>query len=84
MPIYDYVCEACDYHFEENLSMNNMEKPTKEPCPKCNKKKVKKTVGGFPSLAADSNLTANNATGGRWNELMSRTGITSKDERWSG
>ena len=72
MPIYDYMCEACEYHFEESLSMSDMNKPTKEPCPKCGKKKIKKTVGGFPSLSADSTLTANNATGGRWNELMDR------------
>ena len=56
------MCEACEYRFEESLSMSNMEKPTKEPCPKCSKKKVKKTIGGFPALSADSNLTANNAT----------------------
>ena len=66
------MCEECEHYFEESLSMSDMDKPTKEPCPKCGKNKVKKTVGGFPSVAADSTLTPNKATGGRWNELMTR------------
>ena len=72
MPMYDYMCEACEHYFEESLSMSSMDKPTKEPCPKCGEKKVKKTLGGFPSVASDSTLTPDKATGGKWNELMSR------------
>tara|TARA_R110000824_G_scaffold224990_2_gene412646 strand:+ start:3370 stop:3660 length:291 start_codon:yes stop_codon:yes gene_type:complete len=72
MPMYDYVCEVCEHCFEESLSMNDRDRPTKNPCPKCGETQVKKTVGGFPSVATDATLTADNATGGRWNELMSR------------
>ena len=72
MPIYDYTCEACQHFFEESLSISNMNKPTKEPCPECGKIQVKKTLGGFPSVASDSTLTPDKATGGKWNELMSR------------
>jgi len=72
MPMYDYMCDACEFTFEENLSMNDRDKPTKKKCPNCGKKQVKKVVGGFPSLAADSTLTPNKATGGRWNELMTQ------------
>ena len=66
------MCKACEHQFEESLSMSNMDKPTKSPCPQCGKKQVKKTVGGFPSFASDAKLTANRATGGRWNELMNK------------
>jgi putative FmdB family regulatory protein len=72
MPIYDYMCKACEHQFEESLSMSNLDKPTKNPCPKCGKKQVKKTMGGFPSVASDEKLTPNRATGGRWNELMNQ------------
>lgn len=72
MPIYDYMCKACEHQFEESLSMSNLDKPTKNPCPECGKKQVKKTVGGFPSVASDEKLTPNRATGGRWNELMNQ------------
>ena len=44
MPMYDYMCDACEFIFEENLSMNDRDKPTKKKCPNCGKKQVKKTV----------------------------------------
>jgi len=73
MPIYDYICESCDNHWEENLGMSSSEKPCKKPCPACKKKgKVKKHIGGFPNVSFDSTMTANKKTGGRWNEMMNK------------
>lgn len=40
MPLYDYRCEACQHEWEDSYKMDEREKPTKKPCPKCKKKKV--------------------------------------------
>ena len=73
MPIYDYRCEACEHHWEQNLSVSNREAPCKEKCPECNKKgKVKKHVGGFPGIGCDMTLTPDKKTGGRWSEVMNK------------
>ena len=42
MPNYGYVCEACDYKFEKVLKISERDLPTKDKCPKCNKKKINK------------------------------------------
>tara|TARA_Y100000310_G_scaffold332187_1_gene407300 strand:- start:1949 stop:2176 length:228 start_codon:yes stop_codon:yes gene_type:complete len=48
-------------------------KPTKEPCPKCGKKKVTKSWAGVtPALAADTTLTPDKKTGGQWSEMMNK------------
>ena len=73
MPSYDYMCEACDKTWDDFQMMSSRDAPCKKPCPHCKKKKVKRTIPTeFPTLEADSTLTANKATGGRWNELMSK------------
>ena len=54
-------------------SIAERESPCALPCPHCKKKKVFKTMEGcLPGLGADANLTPNRASGGRWNELMSK------------
>ena len=73
MPTYSFVCEACKHNFEEFLSMANNDKPLKEPCPKCNKKKVLRDYGTEAvGMAMDTTLSPNKATGGAWNELMAK------------
>jgi len=72
MPNYDYACVACNHTFEELLSYDDREIPCEKPCPKCKEKRVSKVIGGFPSLAADSNLTPDKKTGGQWSEMMDR------------
>lgn len=37
MPLYTFVCEACDYIFEKNLSMKKSGEI--QPCPVCKTKK---------------------------------------------
>ena len=70
MPNYDYKCAKCEHAFEDFQSYDDREKPCGEPCPECGAMEVKKTIGGFPGLAADSTLTPDKKTGGQWNELM--------------
>lgn len=42
MPSYDYICDNCQYSFEEFQSMAS--KPLKK-CPKCGKRKLKRLIG---------------------------------------
>lgn len=44
MPTYDYQCSVCEHHFEKVLTISEKDKPTKQKCPECGKKKVKKLI----------------------------------------
>ena len=74
MPNYNYECKKCQHAWEDLQTMANSDVPTKKPCPKCKGRKcVQKSWSDCtPKLGADHKLTANSATGGRWNELMNR------------
>ena len=72
MPNYDYRCDKCEHAFEDFQSYDDREKPCGEPCPECGAMEVKKTIGGFPGLAADSTLTPDKKTGGQWSEMMNK------------
>jgi putative FmdB family regulatory protein len=72
MPNYDYKCDNCDHAFEAFKSFDDREKPCSEPCPTCLMEGVKKVIGGFPSIAADSTLTPDKKTGGQWSEMMNK------------
>jgi putative FmdB family regulatory protein len=37
MPVYDYKCKECGHEFDLYLSMKDYLKPTKKPCPNCEK-----------------------------------------------
>ncbi len=43
MPTYDYACDACGHEFERVQRIT--EKPLKK-CPKCNKDKARRMIGG--------------------------------------
>jgi len=74
MPNYGFICDKCNHSFDEILSINDRELPLSKPCPSCKKKKgVRRQYDSFSqTIGADANLTANTATGGKWNELMGR------------
>jgi len=74
MPNYNYECKKCQHAWEDLQTMANSDVPTKKPCPKCKGRKCvhKSWADCTPRLGADHTLTANSATGGRWNELMNR------------
>ena len=72
MPIYEYECDACRHQFEEMQTMANDKVPCGLPCPECGEEKVRKGFRSAPAGSADSTLTPDKATGGRWSELMDR------------
>jgi putative FmdB family regulatory protein len=74
MPNYSFICNKCEHKFDELLSVNDREGPLKKKCPSCNKKGgVKRDFNDYSqTIGSDTTLTPNNATGGRWNELMGR------------
>jgi putative FmdB family regulatory protein len=74
MPNYNYECNKCKHLWEDLLPISKRDQPTKEPCPKCSETGCvsKSWADCTPGLGADSTLTPNKATGGRWNELMNK------------
>lgn len=73
MPVYGFICDGCEHSFDEYLSIDERDKPLSKKCPKCNKKKVRRSYDSFSQpIGSDTTLTPNKATGGRWNELMGR------------
>ncbi len=72
MPTYEYECDGCKFQFEEFHSMSNDEVPCKNPCPECGKQEVRKGFRTPPTASADTTLTPDKATGGRWSEMMER------------
>ena len=73
MPNYSFKCEKCDHSFELFLKMSESDKPLKEKCPCCSKKKVVKDWGQQKnSIAADMTLTPMKVHGSAWNEVMER------------
>ena len=73
MPIYSFKCESCKNCFDEQLLMKDNDVPTKNPCPKCKKKKVIRNYSGESyGMSIDASLSPNKATGGAWNELMAK------------
>jgi putative FmdB family regulatory protein len=74
MPQYDFNCTKCEKKWSEFLSISNRDKPLETPCPHCSSKKCveKDWMGTNLAISSDATLTPNKATGGRWNELMSK------------
>lgn len=74
MPVYGFICDKCNHSFDVFLTMDERDNPIKEKCPGCNKKKgVRRQYDSFSqSIGSDATLTPNNATGGKWNELMGK------------
>lgn len=73
MPNYGFVCEGCSNSFDKLLPINERDMPLSEACPSCGQNKIKKDYGQMrQAVSSDSTLDANKATGGKWNELMSR------------
>ena len=72
MPMYDYYCNTCEHIFEDLNTMANSDKPTKEPCPECNEKTVRRGYFEAPQGGVDFNLTPDSATSGQWSELMNK------------
>jgi putative FmdB family regulatory protein len=50
MPLYQYQCKKCNHFFEEIYTYTNRDVPSKNPCPSCGEKAVKKNIG-TPQIA---------------------------------
>lgn len=74
MPSYEFSCNKCEKVWEQFLSISERDSPISKPCPHCNKKNCveKHWMGTSLGIASDATLTPNKATGGQWNELMSK------------
>ena len=47
MPLYEYVCESCDHHFEAMQALSA--KPEETVCPKCQMIKSRRIMSSFAS-----------------------------------
>ena len=74
MPNYNYECNKCEAVWEEIHPIAQRDNPTKVACPHCGQDGCvnKSWKDCTPGLGADWSLTPNKASGGRWNELMSK------------
>jgi putative FmdB family regulatory protein len=73
MPNYAFRCEKCDHSFDEMLALNDRDNPTKQPCPKCKKKKViRDWQASTPSLAMDATLNPSKVVGSQFKEVIDK------------
>jgi len=64
MPNYDYICDACEYHFDKILSISEMKQPESEPCPNCGEVKVQKVILQGPAIGDAVRLGVRRPDGG--------------------
>lgn len=73
MPNYAFKCENCKHSFDENLFVNDRDKPTKKPCPKCKKKKILRDWGSeTQSLGMDTTLNPTKVVGSQFKEVIDK------------
>lgn len=74
MPLYAYICAACQHKFEELHSMADNNVPCGLPCPACKKKKKVQRDWGESrnAIGIDTMLTASKVTGGQFREVIER------------
>ncbi|MGD0695652.1 MAG: zinc ribbon domain-containing protein [Terriglobia bacterium] len=51
MPIYEYICKACNKTFTQIMTISEHDK-TKVACPKCTSKKVEQKPAAFFAVSA--------------------------------
>jgi putative FmdB family regulatory protein len=73
MPNYSFKCDGCDHKFEIFLKMSESDKPLKEKCPNCKKKKIKKNWAEQNNIIGfDTTLTPSKVTGSAWKEVVDK------------
>jgi len=76
MPNYPFKCTSCDHKFEVVLPMKDSDKPIKEKCPSCKKKKVIKDWGeysnGNKGVVMDATLSPAKVCGSAWKDVMDK------------
>lgn len=51
MPVYEFICDKCDYTFSHIMKISEYEKE-KFSCPKCKSKKVKRRITPFQAITS--------------------------------
>jgi len=73
MPNYSYICENCEYTFEETHLMKDHDLPMKKPCPKCKKKKIQKNWSAQANgVHSNSTMSPAKVNGSAWKEVIDR------------
>lgn len=74
MPTYGFICNNCEHKFDLYLPIKERDIPVKEPCPKCSlTESISRDYNDYSqTIGCDATLTPNKATGGQWNELMTK------------
>ena len=55
MPLYEYVCESCDHHFEAMQALSI--KPEETTCPKCQMANNRRIMSSFASKIVGTHKT---------------------------
>jgi len=55
MPLYEYVCEACDHRFESMQALST--KPQDTTCPKCQTANSRRIMSSFASKIVGTHKT---------------------------
>jgi putative FmdB family regulatory protein len=71
MPLYDYRCSKCNHTFEQFQKIDDRNKPTRKPCPKCKKNKVELALFGVAAICDPVRIGVKKHDKG-WHEVMSR------------
>lgn len=64
MPLYDYVCDACEHHFEQSQTISNRKVPEELPCPECGEIEVKQSILSAPGMGDPVRLGVRRPDGG--------------------
>jgi putative FmdB family regulatory protein len=51
MPVYEFICEACEHSFSLELRIAEYEKK-EYSCPKCESKQVKRQISSFQTITS--------------------------------
>ena len=84
MPIYTYTCSECNKSWDDIQTLSNADKPIKEACPHCEACNcVKRESVYSTNMNADTTMTPDKATGGKWSAVMEKMrnapGVRKKD-----
>jgi len=69
---YTFKCEACQNHWETNLTVATRDNPCSEPCPQCSEYNVTRTFIAAPRISYDGSLTVLQRAGSGWNDVLNK------------
>jgi len=70
MPLYEYVCDACEKKFDEFLRLNEFNPNKKPKCPVClRKRNVRRLMTGLSRISMSKDDGKEIAVDSRWSEV---------------